>query len=239
MSYELYYWPGLPGRGEFIRLAFEEAGTKYKDIALDEDAVEMIEKITGETRHPSFAPPFLKHGDVVIGQVAAILHYLGRRLDLCPRDEAQALWCHQIQLTIADMVAEAHDTHHPVSLSDYYEDQKTEAHKRAKNFREERIPKFFDWFETILKRNTKGPEFLVGNTISYADLSLFHLHEGLRYAFPHAMTGIDRSHKLVTAHCKNVMARPRIKAYLESDRRQDFSEDGIFRHYPALDKRAA
>ena len=32
-SYDLLYWPGMPGRGEHIRLCFEETGTPYNDVA--------------------------------------------------------------------------------------------------------------------------------------------------------------------------------------------------------------
>ena len=190
MAYELFYWPGIQGRGEFVRLALEEAGADYIDVARKPDregggvSALMALPEQEDVIHPPFAPPFLKDGDVVIGQTAAILLYLGDRHGLAPRDEAQRLWTHQIQLTIADLVGEAHDTHHPLSGELYYEDQKPEALRRARHFREERIPKFLDWFEAILRRNPDGDKHLVGKAISYADLSLFQIVEGLLYAFP-------------------------------------------------------
>jgi glutathione S-transferase len=193
MAYEFYYWPSIQGRGEFVRLALEEAGADYVDIARnsvdagsgEEALMAFLER--DDIPHPPFAPPFLKDGDVLIGQTAAILLYLGDRHGLAPRDEAKRLWVHQIQLTIADLVGEAHDTHHPLSGDLYYEDQRPEALRRAKSFREERIPKFLGWFERILARNPEGAGQLVGSALTYADLSLFQIVEGLVYAFPRRM----------------------------------------------------
>jgi len=237
MTYELYYWPGIQGRGEFVRLALEEAGADYIDVARKRNAeatlVAFLER--ADLTHPSFAPPFLKVGDVIIGQTAAILLYLGDRHGLAPKDAASRLWAHQIQLTIADLVGEAHDTHHPLGADLYYEEQKPEALRRAKGFREDRIQKYFDWFETILARNPDGDAHLVGNTLSYADLSLFQVVEGLLYAFPKKTTAVLAKRPRVAALHTMVAQRPRIRAYLRSDRRVKFNEQGIFRHYPELD----
>ena len=239
MTYKLYYWPGIPGRGEFVRLAFEEAGVAYEDISMEKGGRELVRQFNADPRivHPSFAPPFLQDGELLVGQTAAILQYLGPRLKLVPKDPAQALWVHQIQLTIADMVSEAHDVHHPVRLDKYYEDQIGESRKRAKGFRKVRIRKYLDWFETILARNPAGPANLVGSALSYADLSLFQLVEGLNYAFPNAMQSALTDAGHVPRLCRSVRGRSRIRVYLESGRRQAFNENGIFRHYPALDKR--
>lgn len=237
MGYELYYWSGIQGRGEFVRLALEEAGADYVDVSRgpDGDAALMAFLERQDIAHPPFAAPFLKDGEIVIGQTSAILLYLGDRHHLAPKDEAQRLWTHQIQLTIADLVAEAHDAHHPLSASLYYEDQKAEAHVRAKHFREERIPKFLSWFEQILGRNPKGAAHLVGSAISYADLSLFQVVEGLLYAFPRCTARELVEAPRVADLRKAVAERPRIRAYLQSGRRIPFNEDGIFRHYPELD----
>ncbi|MDP1626220.1 glutathione S-transferase [Parvibaculum sp.] len=239
--YELFYWPGIPGRGEYVRLALEEAGAAYIDVAREREngMAEMTALLEGEgTQHPSFAPPFLRDGRVVIGQVAAILFYLGPRLGLAPKSESGALWTHQIELTITDLVAEAHDVHHPVGVGLYYEDQKMEAARRAEEFRTARIPKFLDYFESILAANgtTEAKPRLVGKSLTYADLSLFHTVDGLKYAFPKAMGRLLKSRPLVASLHETVKKRPRIKAYLESERRQPFNESGIFRHYPELDK---
>ena len=241
MAYKLYYWSGIPGRGEFVRLSLEEAGASYEDVSLEKGGDALVAQFGKDTKvlHPSFAPPFLQDGDVLVGQTSAILLYLGPRLKLTPDDPALALWVHQIQLTIADMVKEAHDVHHPVRTDKYYEDQIPEARKYAKGFRKLRIPKYLAWFETVLSRNPDGPDFLAGNKLSYADLSLFHLVEGLKYAFPNAMKPALKEARHVSRLCKAVSMRPRIKAYLKSDRRKDFNESGVFRHYPALDKRKA
>ncbi|PVE25075.1 glutathione S-transferase [Microvirga sp. KLBC 81] len=235
MSYELYYWPSIQGRGEFVRLSLEEAGADYIDAARESEGVAVMLRMMDHAEHPPFAPPFLKDGDTIIGQTAAILLYLGARHDLAPKDPAGGLWTHQIQLTIADFVAEAHDTHHPVAVSLYYEDQKAEALKRSAEFRKNRIPAFLDWFETILARNPSGDAHLVGNKLTYVDLSLFQMIEGLSYAFPKAMKRVLKDAPRVAALHKAVAQRPRMKAYLASPRRIPFNEEGIFRHYPELD----
>jgi glutathione S-transferase len=236
MSYELYYWPGIQGRGEFVRLALEEAGAEYTDVARERGTQALMRLWEGGgVETPSFAPPFLRHGKRLIGQTANILLYLGERHGLAPKAEAAKLWTHQIQLTIADLVVEAHDTHHPLGGDFYYEEQKPESLRRARMFRESRIPRFLAWFESILARNPKGDRHLVGARLTYADLSLFQVVEGLRYAFPKAMARELSAAPKVTALGQSMAARPRIKAYLESERRLAFNEDGIFRHYPELD----
>ena len=241
MVYELYYWPGIQGRGEFVRLALEEAGAEYVDVARDSgnenDGEGTLMAVLGreDITHPPFAPPFLKDGNIVIGQTAAILLYLGDRHALAPRDTAKQLWVHQIQLTIADLVVEAHDTHHPLGADLYYEDQKPEALRRARHFREERIPKYLNWFESILARNPKGDKHLVGKRVSYADLSLFQIVEGLLYAFPIRAKAILTEVPRLTALHQRIAQRPHIRAYLDSARRLAFNEQGIFRHYPELD----
>jgi glutathione S-transferase len=239
-AYELHYWPGLQGRGEFVRLALEEAGVAYRDIAKEgsvRDASALIAAGLGDERIGTlpFAPPFLKHGRRIIGQTAAILLYLGDRHDLASRTEAGRLWTHQLQLTIADAVTEAHDTHHPIASGLYYEDQKPEAKRRAEDFCRNRMPKFLHWFETIIDRNPRGRGHLVGARVTYAELSLFQLVAGLTYAFPKASRKALSKTPKVAALVESVAARPRIAAYLASERRIPFNEDGIFRHYPELD----
>jgi glutathione S-transferase len=236
MAYELYYWPGLPGRGEFVRLALEDAGAAYVDVVREEGVGALMDLWHGaEGATPPFAPPILKHGKRVIGQTANILLYLGDRHQLAPKNEAARLWTHQIQLTVADFVVEAHDVHHPLGGDFYYEDQKPESARRAELFRKTRMPKFLDWFETILARNPKGDSYLVGGRLSYADLSLFQVVEGLSYAFPKASKRALARTPRVVALRDRVAVRPRIARYLASDRRTAFNEDGIFRHYPELD----
>jgi glutathione S-transferase len=241
MAYELHYWPTIPGRGEFVRLALEAAGAPYIDVARgDETAGQGLPAMMRmlhdpKTPYPPFAPPFLKDGPVLVAQTAAILQYLAPALKLVARSEQARVWTHQIQLTIADMVSEAHDTHHPVAVGLYYEDQKPEALRRARAFCRERLPKYLQWFETIVVRNPAGPRHLVGGKLSYADLSLFQLVEGLRYAFPKATEkALVRTPGVVQLHDR-VAALPRVAAYLASGRRLAFNEQGIFRHYPELD----
>jgi glutathione S-transferase len=234
-SYELFYWPSIQGRGEFIRLLLEEAGAPYTDVAREPGGMkEMTKLLRGEgATLPPLAPPFLRHGPLVIAQTTNVLSYLGPRHGLAPADEPGRLSVNQIALTIADFVNEVHDTHHPVASGLYYEDQKPEAARRSRSFVSDRVPKFLGYLEKILVRN--GGEWLIGGSISYADLSAFQVLSGLRYAFPNAAAHVEPSlPKLVALHDR-VAARPRIAAYLASSRRLPFNQQGIFRHYPELD----
>ena len=232
--YELFYWPSIQGRGEFVRLALEEAGADYVDVARRDGGVDLLMAALEVGDHPSFAPPFLKAGEQTIGQVANILLYLGEQHGLAPRTEPGRLWVHQLQLTIADLVTEAHDTHHPIASMLYYEDQKPEAKRRAADFVETRIPKFMAYFARLLA-NPEPRDYLLGERVSYADLSLFQVIEGLRYAFPNAMKKVEAEHPQLAALRDRVAARPKISAYLASPRRIPFNQDGIFRRYPELD----
>jgi glutathione S-transferase len=237
MRYELYYWPSIQGRGEFVRLALEEAGADYVDMARrpGQRGVPAMMKILEDKRRkqPPYAPPFLKAGNTVIAQTALILHYLGPRLKLAPRDEAGRLWAHQLQLTVTDLVVLIHDTHHPVSGWLYYEEQKPAAKRRTADFWRYRMPKFFGYFERVLKNN--GGKFMVGRRLSYVDLSMFQIVEGLRYAFPKRMKRFEKRVPLLVALHGRVAARPRIKAYLASERRIPFSQWGIYRYFKELD----
>ena len=235
MRYELYYWPGIQGRGEFVRLALREAGADYVDVARHKGGMEKLQRVMARSPYPSFAPPFLKAGRLMIGQTANILAYLGPRHGLAPKSESGRLWVHQLQLTIADLVAEAHDTHHPIASSLYYEDQRREARRTAKYFVAERMPKYLGYFEDVLASGGKGAH-LAGRTVSYADLSLFQVVEGLRYAFPKAMRRLERKHPRVVALHDRVAERPRIATYVSSANRISFNQNGIFRHYPELDR---
>ena len=241
MIYELYYWPGIQGRGEYIRLALEEAGAEYIDFALVPEkkggGVPALERFIegADVEHPPFAPPFLKAGRQLIGQTANILLFLGDRLDLAPRDAAGKLWTHQLQLTLADFIVEIHDTHHPIGGSLYYEQQKAAAKRRAKAFLAERLPKFLGYFESVLQRNPAGGPWLVGARLTYADLSMAQVIAGLRYAFPLASRKALRARPRLRALHDHVFARPHIKRYIASGRRLGFNNDDLFRRYPELD----
>lgn len=241
MRYELFYWPGLQGRGEFIRLALVAAGADWVDVVYEPEAnaggMKALRALMDDraTAHPPLGPPILRRGGLVLAQTALILHYLGPRLRLVPDDDASRLWAHQLQLTVTDFVAEIHDTHHPIATSLYYEDQKPEALRRAQNFREHRLPKFLHYFERVLAQNPRGPEHAVGDALSYVDLSLFQCVEGLRYAFPKAMARVEPSIPKLTALAARVATHEKLKAWLASPRRQAFNERGLFRRYPELD----
>jgi glutathione S-transferase len=233
VRYQLYYWPNIQGRGEYVRLALEDAGADYDDVARGAGGMAAMTRMMDAGGTPPFAPPFLKAGRQVIGQTANILLYLGSRHGLAPKAEAGKLWVHQLQLVIADLVLEVHDTHHPLGPSLYYEDQRAEAKKRTQEFWNERVPKYLGYFERLLDGSRGG--YVTGRRVTYVDLSLFQIVEGLRYAFPKRMKQFEREiPRLVELHDR-VAARPNIKAYLVSERRVAFNEDGIFRRYKALD----
>jgi glutathione S-transferase len=223
VTYELFYWPGIQGRGEFIRLALEDAGAEYVDVARGANGVERM--FAAMERHKVFAPPFLKSGSLVLAQTPNILLYLGPRIGLAPESEAKRLWLHQLQLTIADFLVEVHDTHHPIANSLYYEEQKEEARRRTALFIKDRIPKFLAYLEHNIPAGH-----------AYVHLSLFQIVEGLRYAFPKAMKKAERKVPRLVALRDRIAKRPRLSAYLASERRIPFNEQGIFRRYPELDR---
>jgi glutathione S-transferase len=233
MRYQLYYWPGIQGRGEYVRLALEDAGAEYDDVARGPGGMSAMTRMMEADGTPPFAPPFLKSGKLVIGQTANILLYLGSRHGLAPKAEPGKLWVHQLQLTIADFVLEVHDTHHPLGPSLYYEEQRAPAKKRTEAFWKQRVPKYLGYFEGLV--SDSGGTFTGGRRATYVDLSLFQIVEGLRYAFPKRMKHFEREIPKLVELRDRVAARPNIKAYLASDRRIPFNEDGIFRRYKALD----
>ena len=240
MIYELHYWPGIQGRGEFVRLAFEEAGVEYVDVALvpeDEGGGvgAMQRYLQGEDiERAPFAPPFLKAGGQLIGQTPNILLYLGGRLGLAPRDAAGRLWTHQLQLTLADFIDEIHDLHHPLGPTLYYEDQKPEARRRTKEFLASRLPKYLGYFERVIERNRARRGWMVGDSLAYVDLSMAQIAAGLRYAFPRSAASALRAHPRIAELHDRVFARPRIKRYVKSGRRLAFNNDDLFRRYPEL-----
>jgi glutathione S-transferase len=238
MTYELYYWDGLQGRGEYVRLALEEAGAAYIDVARTEGGTGKMMDFMHGMHGPEFpfAPPFLKDGEIVVSHVANILHYLGPKLGLVPKDKKGRVFANGLQLTISDFVMEVHDTHHPISTADYYEDQKEEAKARSKAFLKHRVPKFVGYFDRIIGANPARSGHTIGDALTYVDLSLFQIAEGLAYAFPRAMKNFDKDYPNVAKVRDMVRERPNIKTYLTSKRRLAFNESGIFRHYPELDQ---
>lgn len=242
MGYELYYWPTIQGRGEFVRLLLEEAAAPYRDVARlpgrNAGVPALMRFLRGRhSGRPAFAPPFLKAGRLVIGQTANILQFLGPRHGLAPKDERGRIWTHELQLTLADFLVEIHDTHHPVASGLYYEDQKKEARRRAADFLRNRAPKFLGYFERVLQRNPRSHPYLAGAAVTYADLSMFQIMAGLNYAFPRALAAARaaRQYRRLFALQTRIEERPRVAAYLASPRRIAFNNDGIFRRYAELD----
>ena len=241
MSYELYYWPGIQGRGEFVRLALEEAGVPYVDVALVSErnggGVPAMNAYmeSAAVQRPPFAPPFLKTRRQLIGQTSNILLFLGGRHGLAPRDSTGRHWTHQLQLTIADFVTEIHDTHHPLGSRLYYEDQKPAARRHAREFVTTRLPKFLGYFERVIRNNPERGPWMVGGRLTYVDLSMAQVVAGLRYAFPNASRKALRDRTRLRELHDRVFARRRIAAYVASGRRLAFNNDDLFRRYPELD----
>ena len=242
MPYKLYYWPMIQGRGEVIRLALEEAGAEYIDVCRNSKGQEdnqsaIIDILQDSTlMSPPFAPPFLVDGDIIIAQAAAILQYLAPKIGLIGESKEEQIFAHQIQLTVSDFLTEVHDTHHPIASELYYEDQIEESKRRSANFIKLRIPKYLDYFEKIIANNKSNSGWLIGNLLTYPDLSLFHIMEGLNYAFPKAFGHAAGSYTNILTLRDAVAARPNISTYLESDRRIKFNKMGVFRYYPELDE---
>jgi glutathione S-transferase len=239
MIYELYYWPSIQGRGEFVRLTLEQAGARYRDVAREPGkrggVAALMRFLNGRQARRPFAPPFLKAGRLVIGQTANILQFLGPRHGLAPKDPAGRLWIHELQLTMADFLVEIHDTHHPIAAGLYYEEQKKEARRRAADFLQNRAPKYLGYFERVLGTSARGQCYLTGAKPTYADLSLFQIMAGLSYAFPRTTAKSARKYRRLVALHARVQELPRVAAYLASSRRIPFNNEGIFRHYPELD----
>ena len=243
MGYELFYWPGIQGRGEFVRLALEAKGAPYVDVARERGPGRGVKALAamleGGAPQTPFAPPFLRDGDVVVSHVANILDYLGPKLGLAPKDEAGRIFARGLQLTITDFVSEVHDTHHPISTELYFEDQRKEARARAAAFLKHRAPKYLGYFERVLAGNPAGPAHAVGRDLTAVDLSLFQVWAGLTYAFPRAFADAGKLYPALAALAAAVAALPGVAAYLASNRRIPFNESGVFRRYPELDQASA
>jgi glutathione S-transferase len=241
LLYKLYYWPGIQGRGEYVRLALEQAGARYVDLALVPEqqggGAAAIGQLLNDRQiaHPPFAVPCLAAGRQLIGQTANILLFLGGRHGLAPATEGGRLWTHQLQLTISDFILEIHDTHHPLGAALYYQQQKAAAKRRSREFLRHRLPKFLDYFERVLAQNGARGPWLVGSRLTYVDLSLAQVIAGLRFAFPKASARALRSRPRLRALLQAAFGRPRIRRYLACGRRVAFNNDDIFRHYPELD----
>lgn len=239
MILELFYWPQIQGRGEFVRLVLEDTGVHYVDVCRTSDGLERLNQIMHGEGAPlmPFAPPFLRADDLWLSHTAAITSFLGEKLGLAPLFEQERLVARSIALTIADLVTEVHDTHHPISVEHEYERQQEPAKLRAAAFRDYRMPQFLRYLERTIVRNdrTGGAGVLVGTDVSYVDLSAFQVIEGLKLAFPRAFGKISRELPRLTALHDRVGMRPRLASYLASERRLPFNDQDVFRHYPELD----
>jgi glutathione S-transferase len=231
MSYQLWYWPSIPGRGEFVRLALEAAEIEYEDMAREQGAEALIADLQGRGGIRPFAPPYLVDGELCIGQTAHILAFLADRHDFGAGELEVDLQLIQLQLDITDIVAEVHNVHHPVAAALYYQDQMDAAYEAARHYRDQRLPKYLDHFEAALEEN--GGPCVLGDRWTHVDTSLFQLMEGLDYMFPNRMRELDYPRLEL---CRQAMMEiAGVEQYLASDRRLSFNEDGIFRFYPELD----
>ncbi|WP_028965682.1 glutathione S-transferase [Sphingomonas phyllosphaerae] len=233
MTYDLWYWPTIQGRGEFVRLVLEAGGIGYRDRARDDGAEAMMRDMAGRGPRAPFAPPYLVADDVTVAQVADIVLFLQDRHGIGSQDAGMQYWLHQLQLTVADLIAEVHAVHHPVDPMAWYREQRDEAVRAAGQFRRKRIPKFLDHFEAALGAED-GP-FVAGAAWSGVDMALFQIVAGLRYMFPRRMAALAGDYPRLAALHDAVAALPAVAAYLASERRVAFNTDGIFRHYPELD----
>lgn len=179
--------------------------------------------------------------DLVFHQTPTILSYLGPRTGLVPDDEAGRLYVSQITATALDLGNEAHDTHHPVAVMAYYEEQKDESLRKAEDFRKSRIPKFFSYFERILQGNQEWGngqgKYLVGDKLTYADTTVWQVVDGLHHAFPKEIEAREGDFPLLLGKFyPSFKEEKRIKEYLGTERRQKYG-NGIFRRYPELDRK--
>ncbi len=230
MTYELIYWPHIQGRGEFVRLALEALDLEYVDVAR-EGPGGPARVVAFLREHPGvFASPVLRDGEIIVAQTANILAWLGSQYDAWPEEEQAQLEAMQRLMTVMDLVAEAHDTHHPLDLGAHYEEQKDAAKVRARAFRTNRLGRFLSHFERTL-----GRSYAVGDAFTVVDLALTQVLDGLEYAFPRAFARATRPTPGLLGLRDRVKSRPRVTEYLASPRRIPFNEKGIFRRYPELD----
>lgn len=239
MICELFYWPGIQGRGEFPRMLLEDAGIPYVDVCRHVGGIDRMSAIMHGEGAPlmPFAPPFMNVDGMWISHTAAIMTYVAEKFGLAPRDEQEKMIARTLALTIADLLTEAHDTHHPITIEQHYEQQQDAALLRAAAFRDLRMPKFLRHFERTIAHNDRrgGGGVIVGIEITYIDIALFQVIEGLSYAFPRALARVQGELPLLRSLHARVSKRPRLAAYLASERRVPFNEHDIFRRYPELD----
>jgi len=245
-EYVLYYWPGIPGRGEYVRLVFEYAGVPYRNESDPGNIVSTIYKTSTASHPPAFAPPVLKlPSGRFIAQTGAILIHLAPKFGLYgtkigEEGEEERSAINQLVMTVTDLTAECHDTHHPIAVEDYYDNQKEAAIARAKNMRVNRLPKFLGHFQHVLESNPEAKEnggtYLIGSTTTIADLAVFHLLDAVSFAFPKRIAALKATgnYKNLFALRERIANEKNIKEYLASDRRLPFGE-GVFRYYPELD----
>ncbi|QIW96113.1 hypothetical protein AMS68_001631 [Peltaster fructicola] len=254
-EYELLYHPQIPGRGEFIRLAFEAVGVSYTDVANDKkDGYSEVQSIcmndeinSSDGNPPILAPPALRVPGagpdgtaLILAQTPNILFYLGEKLGLVSTAEADKYHTYQLVLTALDLNNEIHDSHHPIAPSAYYEDQSAEALKKAADVRNARLPKFFSYFERSLQHNhtNGGGKFLIGGRLSIADTTVWQVLDGAYFAFPNEMAARKAEYpELLDTFYNSVKQEPHLKQYLASGRRRAYGM-GVFRHYPELDRQA-
>nr|ACM44934.1 sigma-class glutathione S-transferase [Laternula elliptica] len=219
----LYYWPGFKGRAEFVRLVFEEAGIPY--LESNQGVADSI--IKGEIGgYPVMMPPVVAKGDFRLGQTQMICQYLAGKYGLAPKGEEDKIHAEQVCASMYDYLTEGYGAFHGAKPGVKYADQKEEAQRYIDRVVQQRLPRYLKHFETVLAANTAGTGFLFGDSISHADLALFHIMNATEFQFPEVYKSADYI-PLLKAHRDRIASRPNIVAYTQSERCKPFSGDSF------------
>jgi len=230
--WQILYWPAKDadgkvaagaGRAEYLRVLFEEAGVPYQDVTAGLRAF-FWQNLEAQP-YPALAPPAIRKNNFILGQTAVCAKRLAMEFGFYPTDEDDAAHAEQIVTTVHEYIAEGRSAFHPVKNTMSYHDQKEEAKPYIAAFKADRLPRYMTNFERFLKANRGGGGFFVGDSLSYVDLQVMVMLQVTRSQFPDAWEALDA--KLLKDHLAQMEARPRIKAYLLSDRKQPFAGDSM------------
>lgn len=220
-EFKLFYWPGMLGRGEFMRLLFHETQTPYEEVFKDKSFEEAKQMGYGRGKK-HFAFPVIEHGDIVLSQTPVICRYLGKKLDhgrLYPKTEKDRLQAEVLMAGVVDVVEEGCRAWHPIDYNATYDSQKEQAKPFIEYYKKKRLPRWLDFFETTLKDNysENGELVFVGKQISWVDLCIFHFVDGNMLECPELFNDKQNIH-LKKFH-QAIRDRPNIKTWYYSDAR--------------------